>query len=249
MKILIVEDEAYLQQLYKEILELKGHEVVGQAHNGQEAVDLYLAMESKPDWLIMDHRMPVMDGLAATRLILAEDQTARVIFASADTSIIREAHEAGAVGFLSKPFSVKELCQAIEEPLKIMHIYLATNEGLTISSIQREEKALDADLFTSMLTAIDDFASHSLRSLVPSPHYIKRMDYGPFSIGVHLAPHYRLILVYRGFANNFLDLRMEDSLHAIEKKFGFLLKNWDGDRGILKGIEKLLEPIIGERES
>lgn len=224
---------------------MKGFEVLGQALNGIEVVELYRQLDPRPDWVIMDHRMPLADGLTATRRIKAIDPEARIVFASADLTIVKEALEVGADAFLAKPFSVQELCQILEEPLRVVQVYVATALGLPVASVQKGEGSLDPDLFTSMLTAIDDFVSHSLSSLVPTRHYLSRMDYGPWSIGVHLAASFRLILVYTGYADQFLQMRLKQTVTAIEERYGRKLHNWDGDRQSVEGLEKLMEPLAG----
>jgi len=243
LRILIAEDEDYLQRLYSEIFDLKGHDVVGQAYNGQEAVDLYRELDPPPDCVLMGHRMPITNGLFATREIIELHPKARVIFASADEGIMKEALKAGAEAFLAKPFSVQELCQALEQPLKVVYVYLASNGGLQMASYQKGEAGLDPDLFTAMLSAIDDFVSHSLGSLAPTRHHLSRMEYGPWSIGVHLAPDFRLILVYSGFADRFLQYLLEQTVNHIESRYKESLTNWDGNRKELAGIERLLEQV------
>ena len=77
MRIVIAEDEIILGVMLKQQLEDRGLEVIGLAPNGQVAVDL--CRDSHPDGVLMDIRMPVMDGLEATRLIMAECPTRVVI--------------------------------------------------------------------------------------------------------------------------------------------------------------------------
>ncbi len=243
MRVLIAEDEEYLQRLYFEIFEMKGHKVVGQAYNGEEAVELFRGLDPAPDCVLMDHRMPGADGITATIKIRELDPQVRIIFASADVGIMEEAIEAGAEAFLAKPFSVQELVQALEEPLQVVYVYLASNNGLPMASYQTEETSLDPDLFTSMLSAIDDFVSHSLGSLAPTRHHLSRMDYGPWSIGIHLASHFRLILVYSGFADQMLQSILERTVKDIEFRYGRVMVKWDGNRRDLAGIEGLLERL------
>lgn len=109
MNIFIVDDELDLLALYTDALECFGHKVVGSARNGAEAVEKYAGFAERPDLVLMDHRMPIKNGLEATREIMQLDPGARVIFASADQSVEAEALELGAVGFKSKPFSLAQL--------------------------------------------------------------------------------------------------------------------------------------------
>jgi len=119
--VFIVEDETVLHDLYKMILETNGFEVIGTAVNGQEAVDKYKSyMEagSRPDLVIMDHRMPVKDGITATREIKELDEKANILFASADIFIAKKALETGILGFLPKPFTMKRLITTIREKIE-----------------------------------------------------------------------------------------------------------------------------------
>lgn len=103
-RVMTVDDEIPIQELYEAVLGLAGCDLAGQAFDGQHAVDMYREAHARPDLIIMDYRMPVLDGLEATREILAIDRTARIVFISADGSVERHARELGAVGFLLKPF-------------------------------------------------------------------------------------------------------------------------------------------------
>jgi two-component system chemotaxis response regulator CheY len=112
---MIVDDEEFLHDLYVKILDLKGHRVVATALNGEEAVAMFKDMSVKPDVILMDHRMPVKNGLEAMRDILALDAKAQVIFLTADYSVAKQAMNEGAVGFISKPFQMDILHGAVED--------------------------------------------------------------------------------------------------------------------------------------
>jgi len=114
-KIFIVEDEADLMEFYIAALEASGHTVVGWAANGAEAVDKFSKLAERPDVIIMDHRMPMKSGIEATREILEIDPGAKVIFASADKSVEREALSLGAAAFKTKPFDLDKLLRNIEK--------------------------------------------------------------------------------------------------------------------------------------
>jgi CheY-like chemotaxis protein len=75
---------------------------------------MFKSFNHKPDIILMDHRMPVKDGIEATKEIFNIDQKVKVIFASADMSIKEIALSMGIVGFLSKPFSLEKLVKKIE---------------------------------------------------------------------------------------------------------------------------------------
>jgi CheY-like chemotaxis protein len=103
MNILIVDDDDFIHKLLTRLLETEGFRIISHAYNGAEAIAMYPLMDIKPDLIIMDHRMPVLDGVSATSEILKLNPQARIIFLSADYSIKEMALNAGALGFLTKP--------------------------------------------------------------------------------------------------------------------------------------------------
>jgi len=107
--VLIVDDELFIVELYRDILQLRGYKVVGTAFDGEEAVKKYTTSQDKPDVIIMDHRMPVMNGVDATKEILRMNPKQKVIFVSADVLVEKEARDAGAIDFLPKPFRMDDL--------------------------------------------------------------------------------------------------------------------------------------------
>lgn len=113
--VLIVDDEPFIHQLYRDILEFNGFEVVGEAFDGDEAIEVFENMDNKPDVIIMDHRMPNKDGVDTTLHIKTMDADAKIIFASADSSVRNRAIEAGALEFLCKPFQIKELVESLKK--------------------------------------------------------------------------------------------------------------------------------------
>lgn len=116
--VFLVDDEKFIVDLYRDILEANGHTVIGVASDGEEAVKKYKEMKEKPVIIIMDQRMPVKDGVSATQEILSMDPGAMIFFGSADLHIEKDALAAGARGFLLKPFRIEELLAAINEAEK-----------------------------------------------------------------------------------------------------------------------------------
>lgn len=116
--VFLVDDEKFIVELYRDILEAHGHKVVAVASDGEEAVRKYKKMKEKPVVVIMDQRMPVRDGVSATQEILRINPDAAIFFGSADLHIEKEALAAGAKGFLLKPFRIEELLAAIEDAEK-----------------------------------------------------------------------------------------------------------------------------------
>ncbi|MFX1237126.1 MAG: response regulator [Promethearchaeota archaeon] len=113
----IVEDDVYLRLLYEKALNLKGYEVFSSAKNGEEAIEMFKNFSSKPDIIIMDHRMPIKNGLEATREMLQIDQNLKIIFVSADKTVKNEALSIGVVTFTDKPCTIQDLYKDIEKAL------------------------------------------------------------------------------------------------------------------------------------
>lgn len=116
-KILITDDAAFMRLMVRSALESKGHEIVGEAVNGTEAIRVY--QQTKPDVVTMDITMPDMDGVAAVKNIIAIDPNAKIIMCSAmgQTVMVMEAMKAGAKDFVVKPFQADRLLQAVENQL------------------------------------------------------------------------------------------------------------------------------------
>lgn len=86
--------------------------------NGKDAVENYRNHSEKPKVIIMDHRMPVMNGFDAMNEILKINRTTKIIFASADTAMKKLSISMGAIAFLSKPFKIEELIYLINKAIK-----------------------------------------------------------------------------------------------------------------------------------
>ncbi len=113
IRVLVAEDEALIRMDLVEMLGELGYAVVGQAANGQLAVEL--ATQLQPDVVLMDVAMPVRDGLSAATEII-EQRTAPVVMVTAfsESDTVQHAAHAGALGYLVKPFNRSDLRPAIE---------------------------------------------------------------------------------------------------------------------------------------
>jgi AmiR/NasT family two-component response regulator len=112
MRVLVCEDETIIRLDICQLLETAGHTVVGEARDGAEAVRL--AAELTPDIILMDVRMPELDGVEAARQILSDRQVPIVmVTAFAEGDIVQSASEAGAFGYLVKPFRQDDVLAAI----------------------------------------------------------------------------------------------------------------------------------------
>ncbi len=113
VRVVIAEDEAIVRLDLKETLEEEGYDVVGETGRGDEAVEL--VRQHRPDLVILDIKMPGMDGLSAAREIRGQRQCAILILtAFSQRNLVEEARDAGALAYLVKPFQRSELVPAIE---------------------------------------------------------------------------------------------------------------------------------------
>jgi YesN/AraC family two-component response regulator len=100
------------------ILQDAGFEIIATALNGKAAVEKFHQLEEKPDIILMDHRMPIKNGLDAMTEILQIAKHTKLIFASADISIRKKAFSLGACEFLDKPFNMSKLLNTIQKVIK-----------------------------------------------------------------------------------------------------------------------------------
>lgn len=118
-KVLIVDDALFMRTMIKDILQGSGrYQVIGEAANGQEAIKKY--QELQPELVTMDIVMPVMDGIEATRNILKQDPSVRVVMVSAlgQEPLVIESIASGAKDFIVKPFSADKVIKVIDQVMK-----------------------------------------------------------------------------------------------------------------------------------
>ena len=137
-RVVIAEDEALIRMDLAEMLAEEGYDVVGQAGDGQKAGEL--ARELRPDLVILDVKMPVLDGIAAAERIAGERIAPVVILtAFSQRELVERARDAGAMAYLVKPFTRTDLVPAIE---------MALSRFSEVTILEREV----ADLLESLAT-------------------------------------------------------------------------------------------------
>ncbi len=116
-RVLVVDDAAFMRKMLGDALAKAGHEVVGEAANGQEGVTQFQSL--RPDLTTLDITMPELDGLSALRQILSFDPSARVIMCSAlgQESKVLESVKSGAKDFIVKPFNADRVVEAVARAL------------------------------------------------------------------------------------------------------------------------------------
>ena len=112
-RVLVAEDEALIRLDLVELLTAEGYDVVGEANDGEQA--LAMARELEPDLVVMDVKMPKMDGISAASVI-AEERIAPVVMLTAfsQRELVERAREAGAMAYVVKPFDASDVVPAIE---------------------------------------------------------------------------------------------------------------------------------------
>ncbi len=115
MKVLVVDDTDHVRNMLVDMLELDGFDVVGQAASGQEAVEV--APDADPDVIVMDYKMPGVDGLTAAKTIRSERPSQAIILYTAylDAKLEAEAKEAGVAMCIGKVEGLNELERHIAE--------------------------------------------------------------------------------------------------------------------------------------
>ncbi len=119
LRILIVDDLSFMRNAIREIIESQGFEVAGEAENGEVGVLRY--EETRPDVVLMDITMPVLDGIESLRRIIHLDEAARVVMCSAlgQQEYIIRAIQFGAKDFIVKPFRPERIVSAVKKAARV----------------------------------------------------------------------------------------------------------------------------------
>jgi len=169
-KVLIVDDAYFMRNLIKKALREAGYEVVGEAKNGTEGLQMF--RELKPDLVTMDIKMPDISGIDVTRQILTEFPKAKIIAVTGqnDENIKKEMLKAGAKDYLRKPFQPAFLLTKIEGMLQDEEpetVALEEEASIVVESIQdvKKEEAVD-DFFEDVVVELFDKPDESKNRLL-----------------------------------------------------------------------------------
>jgi len=137
-RIIVAEDEAIIRVDLAEMLTEAGYDVVGQAADGEQAVELTMSL--KPDLVIMDVKMPILDGISAAERIGA-DRICPVVMLTAfsQTELVERARDAGVMAYVVKPFTMADLTPAVE---------VALSRWAEVTALEEEVKDLGERLET-----------------------------------------------------------------------------------------------------
>jgi response regulator NasT len=142
-RVVIAEDEALIRLDLAEMLVEEGYDVVGQAGDGEKAIAL--AEELRPDLVVLDVKMPKLDGIAAAQRI-AEQRIAPVVILTAfsQRELVDRARDAGAMAYLVKPFTQRDLVPAVEMAVsRFAELQLLEAEVADLSERLETRKAVD----------------------------------------------------------------------------------------------------------
>ena len=141
--VVVAEDEALIRLDLVELLTEEGYEVVGEAGDGEEAVKM--ARELEPDLVIMDVKMPKMDGITAAEII-AEERIAPIVMLTAfsQRDLVERARDAGAMAYVVKPFGASDVVPAIEIAMgRFQEITAIEDELATLEERLESRKIID----------------------------------------------------------------------------------------------------------
>lgn len=142
IRVVIADDDVITRLDIREALEFQGYEVVGEAADGIDAVELCTSL--KPDVVLLDVKMPVMDGLTAAKLITSKQDDIAVIMLTAynDKQFVDKAGEFGALGYLVKPVDEKSLTPTIEIAVKRLKEFKKLKTAVADQERKLEERKI-----------------------------------------------------------------------------------------------------------
>lgn len=184
--VMLVDDHTMLRQGLRRSLETEGIHVIAEASNGEEAVRV--ALDAKPSVVLMDVSMPQIDGIEATRRLMAADARQRVVILTMhiDRDVIERAMKAGAVGYMTKDSTVKEVVLAVK---------LAANGDRILSPrlaevMLQEAKRVDDTVVGPMLSPREEELLQHIADGLATSEVAEKMFISQKTVKNHLASIY-----------------------------------------------------------
>ena len=188
VRVVLVDDHTLFRRGLKELLEDHGAEVIGEASNGRMAAQL--VSEIKPDVVVMDLNMPVMDGVEATRLIAASTPKARVVMhtVSVDDDDVIEALIAGASGYLLKDAPPEEVVHAVRAAADGESTLASAVTARVVERVRRTDaQALPAEPPKHQLSERELEILRCLAKGLDNPQIAERLYISPKTVKNHVA--------------------------------------------------------------
>ena len=185
LRLMLVDDHRMLREGLRRALEAEGFLVVGEANDGQEA--LRMALEKKPDVILMDVSMPDVDGIEATRAIMQADARQRIVMLTMhmDREVIDRAIRSGAVGYLTKDCSIAEVADAVR---------MAANGDMALSPKLAELMLTEARNFDSgderLITRREEEVLQLIADGLSTPEVAAKLYISQKTVKNHLASIY-----------------------------------------------------------
>ena len=142
LRVVIADDEALTRMDIREMLEEAGHQVIGEVGNGLEAIKLTQTL--RPDLVMLDIKMPGLDGIEATKAITDMGYPVLLLTAYSQSQIIERAKKVGALNFLVKPVAERDVLPAVEMAYSLHHrLQMLRNEVETVRNTLAERKIIE----------------------------------------------------------------------------------------------------------
>src|SRR3954451_5550761 len=185
LRLMLVDDHRMLREGLRRALEAEGFLVVGEANDGHEA--LRMALEKKPDVILMDVSMPDVDGIEATRSIMQADARQRIVMLTMhmDREVIDRAIRSGAVGYLTKDCSIAEVADAVR---------MAANGDMALSPKLAELMLTEARNLDSgderLITRREEEVLQLIADVLSTPEVAAKLYISQKTVKNHLASIY-----------------------------------------------------------
>ncbi len=171
MKVLIVDDEPLARTRLQRLLEQEETvQVVGEAEQGEQAIQM--SNELRPDVVLMDIRMPLMDGLQAARHLAKADEPPAVIFCTAYDDYALEAFDTNAVGYLLKPVNRGKLSAALAKAQRLNRVQLSALEQVTANTSEVDTEAQRIHISAKSSRGIELIPIEQVRYFLADQKYV-----------------------------------------------------------------------------
>lgn len=114
VKVMIVDDDPLIRQLYRELLRRANYEIIGEATNGEEALSQFKELEEQIDLILLDHKMPKKDGLTVAKEIIENNPRVKILMITGDPTLNSKIVIECGINYKQKPANIQEIITAID---------------------------------------------------------------------------------------------------------------------------------------